>query len=633
MFVLLVFIGFGLFGWVMSHLIEAYTEEQAQKKRNNHIQHLRRMSDKYPDAYKAWFGSPKNLYSLSQHELQRRAEINAYSWQTKQQELLAERKRQQEELQRQQAELERQRQKEELARQQQKANNDSDPEAKVAQWCAKYPEAVEYLVGAKYNLTQDQKNKLLVHSEPFLVYVTKELVPKRDLQRKLNEQQKAKNSKQEQKEKREQERATKAKMWTILYPEATKELLGVQTLGLKLTKTQIDTLLANSEFWFKDREEQIKAEKERIKEEKADRDREINYKLNLIQQKYPNGLAKVRRLRSEKVKRKEIYTPEEWKKIKEGANLRKSNAALILIPDTVYEKYNVSPSPSKSPKQLLIDEEQKKKREKTKRKLEATEATRKAKEEAEAKAVEARIKAAQEKKRQEEYERALRDTHAHVNALIEKERRDREDAERRKREVIEAEQRRKREAEERARKEREEQQRKEVIRTYLQENGIIYFYHFTHRSNLDSIKRNGGLYSWDYCVKNNIDIPFPGGGDTSRNLDQRYKLEDYVRLSFCEDHPMKFGLKQKGYNLVLLKIKTDVAELQSTMFSNINATDNGCSFGPGLNYLKRVDMQAVKQRFVKKDDPNFKKHQAEVMVKTFVPIDKIVNIDNPEPLK
>ena len=96
---------------------------------------------------------------------------------------------------------------------------------------------------------------------------------------------------------------------------------------------------------------------------------------------------------------------------------------------------------------------------------------------------------------------------------------------------------------------------------------------------------------------------------------------------------MKFGLKQKGYNLVLLKIKTDVAELQSTMFSNINATDNGCSFGPGLNYLKRVDMQAVKQRFVKKDDPNFKKHQAEVMVKTFVPIDKIVNIDNPEPLK
>jgi hypothetical protein len=42
--------------------------------------------------------------------------------------------------------------------------------------------------------------------------------------------------------------------------------------------------LANSEFWFKDREEQIKAEKERIKEEKADRDREINYKLNLIQQ-------------------------------------------------------------------------------------------------------------------------------------------------------------------------------------------------------------------------------------------------------------------------------------------------------------------------------------------------------------
>lgn len=170
------------------------------------------------------------------------------------------------------------------------------------------------------------------------------------------------------------------------------------------------------------------------------------------------------------------------------------------------------------------------------------------------------------------------------------------------------------------------------IERYLEDNGVRCFYHFTDRKNLESIRKNGGLYSWSYCEKNGISIPVPGGSSSSRSLDRRYHLEDYVRLSFCEDHPMAFRLQEEGADLVLLKINTDVATLKDTLFSDINATDNNHHHGGKLDDLKRVDIQATKQTYVSKESPFFKKHQAEVLVKTHIPLDSIINLDNPLPL-
>lgn len=167
------------------------------------------------------------------------------------------------------------------------------------------------------------------------------------------------------------------------------------------------------------------------------------------------------------------------------------------------------------------------------------------------------------------------------------------------------------------------------IERYLKDNAVCCFYHFTDRKNLESIRKNGGLYSWSYCEKNNISIPVPGGSSMSRSLDIRHHLEDYVRLSFCEDHPMAFRLKEKGADLVLLKIKTDVATLKDTLFSDINATDNDHHHGGKLDDLKRIDIQATKQTYVSKESFIFKKHQAEVLVKTHIPLDCIINLDNP----
>ncbi len=164
----------------------------------------------------------------------------------------------------------------------------------------------------------------------------------------------------------------------------------------------------------------------------------------------------------------------------------------------------------------------------------------------------------------------------------------------------------------------------------LKDNGITYLYHFTDRRNLPSIKEHGGLYSWKYCELHDIHIPYPGGDNSSRMLDASFNLENYVRLSFCEDHPMSWRLQQQGYDLVLLKIKIDVAWSQLALYSDINAADSRHVHGGVLENLKSIDFSATKQHYVSRESPFFKKHQAEVMLRTFIPIDYIVNFDNPD---
>lgn len=170
----------------------------------------------------------------------------------------------------------------------------------------------------------------------------------------------------------------------------------------------------------------------------------------------------------------------------------------------------------------------------------------------------------------------------------------------------------------------------EEIINYLKIKGVRYFYHFTDENNLQSIKKYGGLYSWHYLKRNDIKIPNSGGDNLSKQLDMKYGLQDYVRLSFCNDHPMAYRLQQSGARLVLLKIRIDVAGFRDTKFSDINATDAGHHHGGEFDDLRRVDIGATQLSYVSKTDPEFKPHQAECMVKTFLPIEYIENINNPQ---
>jgi hypothetical protein len=164
----------------------------------------------------------------------------------------------------------------------------------------------------------------------------------------------------------------------------------------------------------------------------------------------------------------------------------------------------------------------------------------------------------------------------------------------------------------------------------LKENKITTLYHFTDRANIASIKRNGGLYSWQYCERNNIQIPCTGGDSLSRSLDSRYQLQDFVRVSFCRKHPMKFVAEDQGRinEAVILHINTEVCFFENSMFSDMNATRNGFQCGSEVIDLKRVKFYIVKQEnqfgLSAAEKPYY---QAEVLVKTWIPIKYMTNID------
>ena len=244
------------------------------------------------------------------------------------------------------------------------------------------------------------------------------------------------------------------------------------------------------------------------------------------------------------------------------------------------------------------------------------------------------VRLAEERRKREAEEQ--RQKEAELRARIEKEKREREELQRREIEALRlAEAARKKEQ-----AEQEERQRLIALssilkndwqkyKQLLEDNGIKYLYHFTDIRNITSIKKHGGLLSWHYCKTHNIIIPSPGGNEGSRNLDKRYKLEDYVRLSFCTDHPMQYRLELDGCMMVLLKIKIDVAWFKDTQFSDKNATDSSHKHGGNLDDLRGVNFAATQRTYISRNDPAaFKLHQAEVMVRTFIPKEYIINLDD-----
>lgn len=227
--------------------------------------------------------------------------------------------------------------------------------------------------------------------------------------------------------------------------------------------------------------------------------------------------------------------------------------------------------------------------------------------------------------------------------------------------------RKKEEEETRRKKEEEEAKQKAELEKYkpkkdeimkiLQDNGIMYLYHFTARENIPSIKALGGLYSWaglcskvqelgesnrraisnhqlEYCIEGKWYRLSLSSDEKSRCYDEQSGLEDYVRLSFTPNHPMMFTARNEGRVIdpVVLKIKVDVAALKETLYSNKNATiqREPVNVGESIDDLKQVHFGTVRQKnHFDLDDYERSFYQAEVMVKSFIPVEYIINLDNP----
>lgn len=167
----------------------------------------------------------------------------------------------------------------------------------------------------------------------------------------------------------------------------------------------------------------------------------------------------------------------------------------------------------------------------------------------------------------------------------------------------------------------------------LDQHGIKKLYHFTDRDNLESIIKNGGLYSWMDCERKGIKIAKPGGGSLSRQLDSSRSLEDYVRVSFTTQHPMMYVAMKDGRisNPVILEIDPEVIFWNDTCYSNMNATIHKIrpNIGGRISDFQQIHFQSVKAYkhfdLPEEEQPYF---QAEVLVKNYIPLEYIKNIGN-----
>ena len=171
------------------------------------------------------------------------------------------------------------------------------------------------------------------------------------------------------------------------------------------------------------------------------------------------------------------------------------------------------------------------------------------------------------------------------------------------------------------------------FKAVLDEHKIVKLYHFTDRDNLESIIKNGGLYSWMDCERKGIKINKPGGSSVSRQLDSGRNLEDYVRVSFTTQHPMMYVAMKDGRisNPVILEIDPEVIYWNETLYANLNAAKHTIKpiIGPTLSDFKQIHFQSVKVRthfdLPEEEQPYF---QAEVLVINFIPLEYIKNIGN-----
>lgn len=165
----------------------------------------------------------------------------------------------------------------------------------------------------------------------------------------------------------------------------------------------------------------------------------------------------------------------------------------------------------------------------------------------------------------------------------------------------------------------------------IEQHHITTLYHFTDRENLESIIKNGGLYSWADCEQKGISISKPGGSMDSRNLDKRDNLQNFVRVSFVKEHPMMYVAMNDGRisNPVVLEIDPEVIYWQDSLYADRNATKNGALVGSSIDDFSQLHFNSFKaKKHFDLDADEQKFYQAEVLVKNHIPLQFIKNIGN-----
>lgn len=161
----------------------------------------------------------------------------------------------------------------------------------------------------------------------------------------------------------------------------------------------------------------------------------------------------------------------------------------------------------------------------------------------------------------------------------------------------------------------------------LKRNRISSLYHFTDKSNLDSIKRFG-LVSNEELVNRGAKVKYASSSD-SRQIDKEMGLSRFVRLSFTKYHPMMYtAMTAYGLNPVIIEFNPLIALMLGVFFSDRNSLKNGANLGPSAQDLNKVRFSAINDgvAYYNKSLDDKMYCQAEVIVKDRIGAEFITNV-------
>lgn len=172
------------------------------------------------------------------------------------------------------------------------------------------------------------------------------------------------------------------------------------------------------------------------------------------------------------------------------------------------------------------------------------------------------------------------------------------------------------------------------MKSILKKYGFDGIWHFTDRSNIESIKTFGGLLSLGELERLGVNIPRPGGNQWSHDADKVKGMHEYVHLAFLPDHPMLFRAKQEGRipEPVWLKINPCVMFESSVRYCAGVSNRSDAIIIDSEEAKLQIDFDVL-FKYMDWRDPEVQiRRQAalksEILVPNFVPIEKIIGLKN-----
>ena len=171
---------------------------------------------------------------------------------------------------------------------------------------------------------------------------------------------------------------------------------------------------------------------------------------------------------------------------------------------------------------------------------------------------------------------------------------------------------------------------KKILATYK----FDCIWHFTDRSNLESIEEHEGLLSLGEAERRGIQIPRPGGNQWSHDADKIKGLHEYVHLAFVKDHPMLFRAKEDRRILdpIWLKIKPSILLGEDVRFCSAVCNKTGVELLTAMEAEKEIDFEVLFTPMDWRDSAINARRQAaiksEILIPRFIPIDQVLGFED-----